>query len=525
MPRHVPVTQPRPLEATRVAAPVAVDAVRRFRSAATQVPARGVPVERQLRHRSSPTPAAARAAAADARSRASRRDATRDPGSQFIYLRDVRDRRRLVGDGAALRRGAAGLPRDAGARARDVPPRRRRHRDEPGHRRLDRRRRRSAAAGDHEPQRSRCARSTSRATPRSCWSTPAADLAHPAFGKLFVETEYRADWSALLCRRRPGGFDADEVWAVHVLSLEGRPQGALECETDRSRFLGRGRGPDDPQALDGRSLSNTRRRDARSHCQPAAASPARAGRIRAAVVRHRHGVESRNRARAGAEVPRAERVGPDLRAGRHARAEHCSGTSAFRATTRCVYERLASRVLYLDGSLRASPDVQRAKHARAGGAVGAQHLRRSPDRARPRRRGGCAAADPADPRSAGILAAEGAERRHRHPQRAPGRATSTKRTSRSRRCSTTVRGGRGRIVRAASICCAPTTCRRRERTLLIARRARRPAWRSRHARQPARSAASCADEASRAADRRYAASRGRRVARAREPCGRSRRRR
>jgi cyclic beta-1,2-glucan synthetase len=42
-----------------------------------------------------------------------------------------------------------------------------------------------------------------------------------------------------------------------VLSLEGRPQGALEYETDRSRFLGRGRSTDNPQALDGRSLSNT----------------------------------------------------------------------------------------------------------------------------------------------------------------------------------------------------------------------------------------------------------------------------
>src|SRR5262249_56547154 len=41
------------------------------------------------------------------------------------------------------------------------------------------------------------------------------------------------------------------------LSVEGRPYGALECETDRARFLGRGRGPDDPQALDGRPLSNT----------------------------------------------------------------------------------------------------------------------------------------------------------------------------------------------------------------------------------------------------------------------------
>ena len=31
----------------------------------------------------------------------------------------------------------------------------------------------------------------------------AADLAHPAFGKLFLETEHLAGSDALLCRRRP----------------------------------------------------------------------------------------------------------------------------------------------------------------------------------------------------------------------------------------------------------------------------------------------------------------------------------
>src|SRR5206468_2259987 len=85
---------------------------------------------------------------------------------------------------------------------------------------------------------------------------PAADdLAHPAFVKLFVETEYLPEIAALVCRRRPRARDEVAPWAVHVLSLEGRPQGPVEWETDRAGFLGRGRGPEDPQALDGRSLS------------------------------------------------------------------------------------------------------------------------------------------------------------------------------------------------------------------------------------------------------------------------------
>src|SRR6185436_15046997 len=51
---------------------------------------------------------------------------------------------------------------------------------------------------------------------------PADDLAHPAFQKLFVETEYVAENHALLCRRRPRSPDDAEVFAVHVISQEGR---------------------------------------------------------------------------------------------------------------------------------------------------------------------------------------------------------------------------------------------------------------------------------------------------------------
>ena len=85
----------------------------------------------------------------------------------------------------------------------------------------------------------------------------AEDLAHPVFGKLFLETEVRPETASLLCGRRKRSADEPGAWAIHVLSLEGRPQSAVEWETDRMRFLGRGRGPDDPIALDGRPLSGT----------------------------------------------------------------------------------------------------------------------------------------------------------------------------------------------------------------------------------------------------------------------------
>jgi cyclic beta-1,2-glucan synthetase len=89
-------------------------------------------------------------------------------------------------------------------------------------------------------------------------SPHAADLAHPAFGKLFLETEYVAAQEALLCRRRPRDVDQKPVWAVHVLALDGPARGAVQYETDRTRFLGRGRTPANPAALDGeKRLSQT----------------------------------------------------------------------------------------------------------------------------------------------------------------------------------------------------------------------------------------------------------------------------
>jgi cyclic beta-1,2-glucan synthetase len=88
-------------------------------------------------------------------------------------------------------------------------------------------------------------------------ASPASDLAHPAFGKLFLETEYVPASAALVCHRRPRGAGEAPPWVVHVMSLEGRTQGPVEWETDRARFLGRGRDSRRPAALDGGALSGT----------------------------------------------------------------------------------------------------------------------------------------------------------------------------------------------------------------------------------------------------------------------------
>ncbi len=88
-------------------------------------------------------------------------------------------------------------------------------------------------------------------------AAPGADLAHPAFARLFLETESLADVPALLCHRRKREHDEPDLWAMHVVQLEGRSQGVVEWETDRLRFIGRNRDTSRPAALDGDALSGT----------------------------------------------------------------------------------------------------------------------------------------------------------------------------------------------------------------------------------------------------------------------------
>jgi cyclic beta-1,2-glucan synthetase len=87
---------------------------------------------------------------------------------------------------------------------------------------------------------------------------PAVDAAHPAFSNLSVETECVPELDTLLARRRPRARGEAPVWLAHVAVVEGDAVGELQWETDRARFLGRGRGIRTPAAvIDGRPLSNT----------------------------------------------------------------------------------------------------------------------------------------------------------------------------------------------------------------------------------------------------------------------------
>ena len=87
---------------------------------------------------------------------------------------------------------------------------------------------------------------------------PGADRAHPAFQNLFVETEWLPQLGAVLASRRPRSSVEKHPWCAHVLATGPERVGEVSCETDRARFVGRGRTTHAPAAMDqGSELSGS----------------------------------------------------------------------------------------------------------------------------------------------------------------------------------------------------------------------------------------------------------------------------
>ncbi|HEX9306114.1 MAG TPA: glucoamylase family protein [Anaeromyxobacter sp.] len=354
VPRHAALILPRPDEVTRVAAPVPPAAVRRFRSPHTAFP------HAHFLSNGNYTAVVTNAGGGTSfcRGRAVtrwRQDATRDPGGQYLYLRDVRSGRVWSATHQPTARDANDdvvvfTMEKATFQRRDdeigtkldvaVSPE-----DDVEVRRLE-----VTNHGD----RVRELEVTSYA--EIVLAPGADDLAHPAFGKLFVESEYVPESNALLCRRRPRAPDDAEVFAVHVIAQENRTQGPVEWESDRGRFLGRGRGPEDPQALDGRTLSGT----TGVLLDPIVSLRQRVRLAPGGVVRISFATgmaSSRETALALAQRYRdpAATARTFALAFAHARSRlRHLGISSEEAL---LFERLASRVLYADASLRAGPEL------------------------------------------------------------------------------------------------------------------------------------------------------------------------
>jgi cyclic beta-1,2-glucan synthetase len=67
-----------------------------------------------------------------------------------------------------------------------------------------------------------------------------ADQRHPAYNKLFIESEFLEKDQLLLFRRRPRSADEKPVYLIHFFTSNHEQIGLTGYETDRAKFLGRG---------------------------------------------------------------------------------------------------------------------------------------------------------------------------------------------------------------------------------------------------------------------------------------------
>ncbi len=190
-----------------------------------------------------------------------------------------------------------------------------------------------------------------------CLASQAADVAHPAFSNLFVQTEFVPEIGALLATRRRQSDKETPVWAAHVVAVEGETTGELQYDTDRSRFLGRGHNVRTAASiLDGRPLSST----VGSVLDPAISlrrtvriSPGTTVRLAFSTIlssTREHVLELADKYRGPTTVERTLAL-----AWTQAQVElHHLGIDLEEAH---LFQRLANSVLYSDNSLRPSSDV------------------------------------------------------------------------------------------------------------------------------------------------------------------------
>jgi cyclic beta-1,2-glucan synthetase len=195
---------------------------------------------------------------------------------------------------------------------------------------------------------------------------PNDDNAHPAFSNLFVQTEHLSGMDALLGTRRARSNKESPPWGLHLVATDAQMVGGVQYETDRARFIGRGRNTSDPMVLhENRPLSNT---------TGSVLDPIFSLRI---TIRVLPGETAAVTFVTGISRSRQEALGLIEKY----RSHHIFRREAELAWTQAqvqlrhlnisnakahVYQRLAGRVLYLDSSLRPSAELlSQNKHAQS----------------------------------------------------------------------------------------------------------------------------------------------------------------
>nr|MBA3446320.1 DUF3131 domain-containing protein [Pseudaminobacter sp.] len=78
----------------------------------------------------------------------------------------------------------------------------------------------------------------------------ASDSAHPAFSKMFVETEIASGRAAIFANRRKRAAGEPDIHAAHFITDSSGSTRGTEAETDRRAFIGRGRSLGNAAAFD-----------------------------------------------------------------------------------------------------------------------------------------------------------------------------------------------------------------------------------------------------------------------------------
>ncbi len=161
----------------------------------------------------------------------------------------------------------------------------------------------------------------------------------------------------LLATRRQRGKNEPNIWAAHFAVVAGRDRSAFEFETDRARFLGRGRTLRNAAAMQGRRRFRTRRAPCSirsSACAAACASrPARARAVAFVTLV----AETRDAALALAATLRSLEACEQVfdKASERAAAE-LRGSASTRVRLSAL-TRFVAPLLYSDAAWRSPPDV------------------------------------------------------------------------------------------------------------------------------------------------------------------------
>ncbi|MCY6356795.1 GH36-type glycosyl hydrolase domain-containing protein [Clostridium sp. ZS2-4] len=85
-----------------------------------------------------------------------------------------------------------------------------------------------------------------------------SDIVHPAFGNLFIRTEFIQNPECVIANRRPRAKGQKKPFVIQTIALKGTSVGTVQYETSRVNFTGRGKNLTFPNAMEGDTpLQNT----------------------------------------------------------------------------------------------------------------------------------------------------------------------------------------------------------------------------------------------------------------------------